>query len=250
MKKYVMGALAAGAMSLAIGGSALGQQPTASPIPQTPTVTPQAPVTVTTQTPTTTTTVTQTPTTVTKTTQNADGTFTVIEYPVGKETIVTLDPIALKEAGGTATILRDDTGTRIKVNLTGVPKDVTALNLYAVDPAGAVTSLGPIVIADGMGSFAGTTPLNKFMLVASPEATLTTYDPNTKVLYRSAVPAGFAVIPHSTNPVGEKVAASTTEGVTPATTYTVPMLNIPAYKKGDDTKMKINFGGAMTGFAR
>ena len=25
------------------------------------------------------------------------------------------------------------------------------------------------------------------------------------------------------------------------------MLNIPAYKKGDDTKMKINFSGALTG---
>jgi hypothetical protein len=247
MRKYVIGALAAGAMSLAISGSALGQQPTASPIPQTPTVTPQTPITVTTPAPTTTTTVTQTPTTVTKTTQHADGTFTVIEYPVGKETIVTLDPITLKEAGGTATILRDDAGTRIKINLTGIPKEVTTLNLYAVDPEGAVTSLGPVAIADGMGSFAGTTPLNKFMLVASPEATLKAYDPNAPILFRSSVPAGFAVIPHTTNPVGEKVAASTTESVTPATTYTVPMLNIPAYKKGDDTKMKINFGGAMTG---
>jgi hypothetical protein len=241
MKKNLIGALAAGAISLAISGSALAQTPTTTPIPQTPTVTPQTPTTVT----------TQTPTTVTTTTQNPDGTFTVIEYPVGKETIVTLDPIALKEAGGTATILRDDKGTIIKVNLTGIPKDVTALNLYAVDPAGTVTSLGPVVIADGMGTFTATTPMSKFMLVASPEAALTAYDPNTKVLFRSAVPAGFTVIPHTTSPVGEKVAASTTEGVTPATTqattYAVPMLNIPGYKKGDDTKMKIDFGGAMTG---
>ena len=245
MKKNLIAALAAGAMGLAISGTALAQTPTTTPIPQTPTVTPQTPITVTTQKPTTVT--TQTPTTVTQTTQNPDGTFTVIEYPVGKETIVTLDPIALKDAGGTATILRDDNGTRIKVNFTGIPKDVTALNLYAVDPAGAVTSLGPVVITDGMGTFTATTPINKFMLVASPEATLTTYDPNTKVLFRSAVPEGFAVIPHTTNPVGEKVGASTTEGTTPATTYSVPMLNIPGYKKGDDTKMKINFSGALTG---
>ncbi len=196
MKKNLIGALAAGVISLAISGSALAQTPTTTPIPQAPTVTPQTPITVTPQTPTTVT--TQTPTTVTTTTQNPDGTFTVIEYPVGKETIVTLDPIALKDAGGTATILRDDTGTRIKVNLTGIPKDVTALNLYAVDPAGAVTSLGPVVIADGMGTFTATTPMSKFMLVASPEAALTAYDPNTKVLFRSAVPAGFAVIPHTT----------------------------------------------------
>ena len=234
MKNYAIGALAAGALGLAISGSALAQQPTTTPITPTPTeATPKV-------------TVTQTPTTVTKTVQNPDGTFTVIEYPVGKETIVTLDPVAIKDAGGTATILRDDTGTKIKINMTGIPKDVTALNIFAVDPAGAVTSLGPVVIADGTGSFTSTTPLSKFMLVASPE-TLTTYDPNTKVLFRSAVPAGFAVIPHTTNPVGEKVAASTTEGATPAATYKVPMLNIPGYKKGDDTKMKINFSGALTG---
>ena len=67
------------------------------------------------------------------------------------------------------------------------------------------------------------------------------------MFFRSGVPEGFAVIPHTTNPVGEKVAASTTEGASGAPTYTVPMLNIPAYKKGDDTKMKVNFSGALTG---
>ncbi len=222
MKKFVISALVTGALGLGLSGLAVAQEPT-------------------------TTTITKTPTTVTKTIQHADGTYTVIEYPVGKETIVTLDPIALQNAGGTATILRDDDGTRIKVNLTGVPKDVTGLNIYAIDPEGAVTSLGPVVLADGTGTFTTTTPLNKFMLVASPEATLTAYDPTTKVLFRSAVPTGYAVIPHTTNPVGEKVGASTTEGVTAATAYTVPMLNIPGYKKGDDTKMKINFSGALTG---
>jgi hypothetical protein len=216
MNKYVFGTLAAGALSLAACGAVLAQE-------------------------TTTTTITKTPTTVTKTVQHPDGSYTVIEYPVGKETLVTLDPVALKDAGGTATILRDDTGTRIKINMTGIPKEVTAVNLYAVDPTGAVTSLGPVVIADGVGSFAGTTPLSKFMIVASPE-TLTAYEPTTTVLFRSTVPEGFTVIPHTSVPVGEKVAASTTTAA-----YTVPMLNIPAYKKGDDTKMKLNFTGALTG---
>lgn len=238
MRKYVMASLVAVALSVAVCGTALAQ---------------------------TTTTVTQTPTTVTKTVQHQDGTYTIIEYPVGKETIVTLDPVALPGAAGTATILRDDTGTRIKINMTGVPKEVTAVNLYAVDPSGAVTTLGPVVLADGVGTFAGTTPLNKFMIVASPESTLATYDPNTKVLFRSAVPAGFAVIPHTMAPVGEKVVATTAApatatvtkttpatATTPATTttttaYSVPMLNIPAYKKGDDTKMKVNFSGALEG---
>ena len=194
---------------------------------------------------TTTTTTTVTPTTVTKTVQNADGTYTVIEYPVGKETIVNLDPITITGAKGVATILRDDDGTRIKLNLTGVPANVTALNLYAVDPTGAITALGPVTVTNGLGTFEATTPLNRFMLVASPETALTTYDPNTKIFFRSAVPEGFAVIPHTVVPVGETVGA--TAAATVATADAVPMLNIPAYKKGDDTKIKVNFTGAMSG---
>ena len=195
----------------------------------------------------TTTTVTQTPTTVTKTVQHPDGTFTVIEYPVKKEVKVMLNPVAPIKSTGFATILRDDDGTRIVLNVSDVPADVTGINLYAVDDAGVVSLLGPIAITNGAGTLTTTTKLSKFMLIASPEASLPAYDPNTKILFRSTVPEGFALIPHTTNPVGEKVAASTTEGATPASTYTVPMLNIPAYKKGDDTKMKVNFSGALTG---
>lgn len=197
------------------------------------------------QTGTTTTTTVTTPTTVTKTTQHPDGTYTVVEYPVGKETIVNLNPVTITGAKGVATILRDDNGTRIKLNLTGVPNDVTGLSLYAVDPAGAVTLLGPITVTNGLGTLETTTPLNRFMLVASPEATLTTYDPNTKVFFRSIAPEGFAVIPHTVAPVGETVGA--TAAGTAASSYTVPMLNIPAYKKGDDTKIKVDFAGALAG---
>ena len=199
------------------------------------------------QTPTTTTVVTQTPTTVTKTVQNPDGTYTVIEYPVGKEVQLTLNPVTLTNSKGVATILRDDNGTRISLNLTGVPADVSAINLYAVDDTGAVTSLGPVVVANGTGKFSGTTPLSKFMLIAAPDESLATYDPNTKIFFRSAVPQGFAVIPHTLSPTGETVAATSTPGTTPASVESVPMLNIPAYKKGDDTKLKIDFTGAMSG---
>jgi len=187
-----------------------------------------------------------TTTTVTKTVQNADGTYSVIEYPVGKEVKITLTPVTVPGANGIATILRDEDGTRIKLNLTGLPSDMTALNLYAVDPNGAVTALGPITVAQGTGALEVATPLSKFMLIASPEGNLTAYNPET-VFFRSAVPEGFAVIPHTTNPVGEKVGANTVDASTPAAAYTVPMLNLPAYKKGDDTKMKIKFSGAMTG---
>jgi hypothetical protein len=31
------------------------------------------------------------------------------------------------------------------------------------------------------------------------------------------------------------------------TTYSAPLLNIPAYKKGDDTKIKVNFSGPLAG---
>ncbi len=218
--------LAGTILTLSMGSLALGQQPT-------------------------TTTVTQTPTTVTKTVQHPDGTYTVIEYPVGKEVKIALDPITHKQSKGVATILRDDKGTRVVMNVSDVPTDVTAINLYAVDDTGAVTLLGPIEVANGAGTLTTTTPLSKFMLIASPEATLKAYDPSTKVFFRSAVPEGFAVVPLGSQgegaPVGERVSAITTEGTTAATSYKVAMLNIPGFRRGTDTEMKIKFSGAMTG---
>ncbi len=236
-------------------------------------------------------TTTTTTTTATTTVQNPDGTYSVIEYPLKKETVVTLNPIALTNSKGVATILRDDNGTRVVLDLTDIPADVKGMNVYAVDETGFVTALGPVVLANGTGKFSTETPLTKFMLIATPDETLAAYDPTAKVFFRSAVPEGFAVIPHTRHPVGEKVAATgaavTTPSVTTAVTtptvttptivtptvttpsvttptvvtpsvtttavttaavsYSVPMLNIPAYEKGDDTKMKVNFSGALTG---
>jgi len=213
-------------------------------------------------------------TTVTKTVQNPDGTYTIIEYPVKKEVMLNLTPVNIAGAKGVATILRDDDGTRIKLNLTGVPADTTAMTLYAVDDSGVVTALGPVTIANGTGTLAATTPLSKFMLFASPEPSLTAYDPNTKVFFRSAVPEGFTVIPvartgdEKVAAVGAPVAATaqTTTTTTPGavvsspsgttvvipmtetkTTYSAPLLNIPAFKTGDDTKIKVDFTGALTG---
>lgn len=215
-----------------------------------------------------------TTTTSTKTVvQNPDGTYTIIEYPAKKEVTLNLNPVNISGAKGVATILRDDDGTRIKLNLTEVPADLTALTLYAVDDTGAVTAIGPVAISNGTGTLVATTPLSKFMLVASPEPALTAYDANTKVFFRSAVPEGFTVIP-MTSAEGEKVAAvaapgavaKTTTTTTPGavvsspsgttvvvpmtetkTTYSAPMLNIPNYKTGDDTKIKVDFTGALSG---
>jgi hypothetical protein len=199
-----------------------------------------------------------TTTTTTKTVQNPDGTYTIIEFPAKKEITLTLNPVTIEKAKGVATILRDDDGTRIKLNLTDVPADVSSLTLYAVDDKGAVTALGPVAISNGVGTFTTTTPLSRFMLIASPESSLTAYDPNTRIFFRSAVPEGLAVIPMTQNPSGEKVSATTAPaGSAPAGTpagtavaagtYTAPLLNIPAYKKGDDTKIKVDFTGALTG---
>jgi hypothetical protein len=130
------------------------------------------------------------------------------------------------------------------------------MNFYAVDPTGAVTSLGPIEVANGVGTFTTTTPLSRFMLFASPEANLTAYDPNTQVFFRSAVPTGLTVIPigGSVAAVGEQVSGVVaTAGpavagvVTTAADYTVPMLGIPAFKKEQSTKLKIDFSGPMEG---
>jgi hypothetical protein len=213
-------------------------------------------------------------TTVTKTVQNPDGTYTIIEYPAKKEVTTVLTPVNITGAKGVATILRDDDGTRIKLNLTDVPADTTAVTLYAIDDMGKVTALGPVAISNGVGTLAATTPLTKFMLVATPEPALTAYDANTKVFFRSAVPDGYTVIPvqrlgdEKVAAVGSPVAATaqTTTTTTPGavvqspnnttvvipmtetkTTYTAPLLNIPAYKKGDDTKIKVDFTGALTG---
>lgn len=185
--------------------------------------------------------------------QNPDGTYTIVEYPVGKQTVVTLNPVGIPGATGTATILRAANGTTIKVNMTGLPADMSALNLYAVDPTGAVSLLGPIAIANNAGTFTTTTPLTRFMLFSSADDALTAYNADTKIFFRSAVPQGLTVIPISTA-TGETVAAvaaPTSETVAavaaPTQDYTVAMLGIPNFKKGDDTKLKINFSGPMEG---
>ena len=138
---------------------------------------------------TTVTTTTTTPTTVTQTTQNADGSWTVVEYPVGKEVIVNLTPSATAQGVvGKAKIMRMANGTTITLDATGLTGDLSNLNLYAVDPMGRPTLLGPVNVHNGVGTFNATTtsPLDRFMLVLSPESNLTTYAPTTNVLLRSS----------------------------------------------------------------
>lgn len=177
--------------------------------------------------------------------QNADGTWTVIQYPTGKEVVVDFAPgPTFSTAKGRARIVRMSDGTKIALDLSGLPADASAMNLYAVDPFGKVTMLGPVAFTNGISQQTFTTPLDRFMLVLSPDADMTTYAPATAYAFRSSVPQGFAVVP-LTSAQGERVAATSTAGATSA--YTAPMLNIPSYHRGSDTEVKVKLAGAMTG---
>ncbi|HLL76676.1 MAG TPA: hypothetical protein VK421_15585 [Pyrinomonadaceae bacterium] len=213
------------------------------------------------ETKTTTTTTTQT----TKTIQHADGSYTVIEYPADREVTVELAPAhAVHGARGVAKVLRRGDVTTINLDLASLPNTVGNFNVFALDPAGKFTLLGPVTATNGAATHTFTTPLDKFMLVVSPEANLTTLAENTPVFFRSTAPEGLAVIPvrqtgdESMQAVGEEVAAgtaTTATAVTPAgnvttttaASYNVPMLGVPSFERGEDTMVKVNLAGEMTG---
>jgi hypothetical protein len=185
---------------------------------------------------------TTTTTTVSKTVQNPDESYSVIEYPAGKQVVINLSP-ALSGASGTAAVIRQGTVSTINLNLAGLPADAGDLNVYAVDPTGAVTMLGPVTVKEGVASQVFTTPMNRFMLFVSPEQSLTTYTPETRVIFRGTVPSGFTVVPYAGGRHPEKAEGirSRPEG------YNVPMLGIPGFKKNNTARMRINFTGDLAG---
>ena len=178
--------------------------------------------------------------------QNADGTYTVIEYPVGKEITINLTPLTtVTGSTGVARVLRAADGTKVWVDLTGVPATATSMYAYAVDPAGVPTLLGPVTIENGVAKAEFSTPLNQFMLVFSPTEGLTTIDTSTPVFYRSALPTGFAVVP-------KRVAENRVVAVAPSVVsrepmaYEVPLLNVGTF--GDsEREVKLKFGGELDG---
>ena len=227
MSRRLFNLAAAGALALGLAPAAFAQET-------------QQPQTQTTQT-TTVTTTTQTAQAV----QNPDGTWSVIHYPAGKEVVVDFTPApTFSTAKGRAKIMRMNDQTMVTLDLSGLPADAAAMNLYAVDPLGRATMLGPVTFTNGVSTQAFHTPLDRFMLVMSPEADLTTYTPAGTYAFRSAVPQGFAVVPMS-SAEGERVAATSTAGAT--TAYTAPMLGIPTYDRGDTTDVKVKLAGALTG---
>jgi hypothetical protein len=178
---------------------------------------------------------------------NKDGTYTVIEYPVGKEVMVNLLPGATLPGGkGMARILRAADGTKIYVDVSGVPATTTSYYAYAVDPAGVATALGPVTFKDGVATSEFTTPLNQFMVVLSPTEGLTAVDP-TSVVFQSELPTGYTVVPRQTAEVKAVAITRTVTAVTPAA-YDVPLLNVSTF--GDkEREVKLKFGGELDGLA-
>lgn len=182
----------------------------------------------------------------TEVTQNPDGTYTVIEYPVGKEVMVNLTPVTtVTGSTGIAHVMRTADGTKVMFDLTSVPAAATSMYAYAVDPSGVPTLLGPITVANGIAKAEFTTPLNQFMLVLSPTEGLTAIDTATPIFYRSALPSGYAVVPR-------RVSETRTVQVAPAvvsretSAYEVPLLNVGTF--GDtEREVKLKFTGELDG---
>jgi hypothetical protein len=174
--------------------------------------------------------------------KNADGTYTVIEYPVGKEVSVTLVPSAtVTGAKGMARVMRSADGTKVWVDVSGVPADTKSYYAYAVDPSGTPTLLGPVTFQNGVAKAEFTTPMNQFMVVLSPNEGLTTVDQSSAVFW-SDVPQGYAVIPRRRT--GENNAVATAQPTSSA--YEVPLLNVPSF--GDNTtEVRVNFTGELQG---
>jgi hypothetical protein len=231
-------------ISTALTGATLAQTPTPTTTTTTTTQKTVTKVPVPTPTPATTTTTTKT-TTAKEVVQNPDGSWSVIEYPVGKEVTVEITPGNQTITGkGMARVMRTGDETTVNLDLTGLDAS-SNYYVYAVDPMGKTTLLGPVTTTNGVATTTFKTPMNQFMLVLSPTEGLTTFDNDTAVAFRSAVPKGFAVVNNRvTSPVGEEKQVAGTQPV--ASAYDVPLLGIAGLEKGE-TEIRIKFAGELQG---
>lgn len=172
---------------------------------------------------------------------NPDGSYTVIEYPVGKEVMVTLTPgTTIATSKGMARVMRSADGTKVYFDLKELPATVTGYHAYAVDPAGATTYLGPITVSGGVGKAEFSTPMSQFMLVVSPMEGLTAITP-TNTVFTSAVPTGYAVVPKR---VSENRTAQVAGDV--RFKYDVPLLKISTFPD-EEREIKMKFDGELKG---
>jgi len=187
-------------------------------------------------------------TTTTTTVQNPDGSWTVIQYPVGKEVMVDLTPVNVAGARGAARVMRMGNETTVNLDLSGLPANASSYYVYAVDPMGRVTLLGPANVANGASRVSFKTPMDKFMLVLSPNEGLNTIATDTPVVFRSSVPQGFAVVPTAvtSTTVGGIPDRAVGTSVPVTSTYEVPMLGIPSFS-GKTTELRFNYAAGMAG---
>ena len=192
----------------------------------------------------------QTTTTTTTTTQkqvvtNPDGSYTVIEYPVDKDITVNLLPSSgITGVKGMAHVHRSANGTKVMFDLNGAPADWSNVYAYAIDPSGNPTLLGPVTFANGTGKAEFTTPMNQFMLVLSPEQSLSAWNDTSTYYLRSDIPQGYAIVPRRITSSGGTKAVAGTDSV--GSTYDVPMLGVPKFN-GKTTEVRIKFSGELSG---
>jgi len=174
---------------------------------------------------------------------NADGSYTVIEYPVGREVAVTLLPAAgIAGAKGSARVVRSGDGTKIYFDVAGMPATTNAYYAYAVDPSGVPTMLGPLAVENGIAKGEFTTSMSQFMLVLSPMENITAIAPNN-VVFTSAVPTGYSIVPRRVVVAGDKVVAV---AGTSKLAYDVGLLSIPSWS-GAARKASLEFGSDYSG---
>lgn len=172
---------------------------------------------------------------------NADGSYTVIEYPVGKEVVVNLTPAStLASAKGIARVIRSADGTKVYFDMSDLPATVTSYHAYAIDPTGAITHLGPLTVTNGVAKAEFTTPINQFMLAVSPMEGLTAISPSNTV-FTSSIPTGYAVVPKR---VSETRTAQVAGDV--RFKYDAPLLNISTFPD-TEREIKMKFDGQLSG---
>jgi len=192
-----------------------------------------------------------------------DDTWTVIEYPEGREVVVELKAGSLMpEAKASARITRAGNETSVNIEVSGAAGAESAHQVYAVDSLGNATLLGTLTIADGAGTLNSKTALTKFMIVVSPETDLTAISPDTRISLRSVVPEGFTVVPREMKT--EMASAESSTGVEPDTNaepgtgsdeaepsqpaareYDVPLLNIGSLKRGNNSKLRVKLSSGF-----
>ena len=175
---------------------------------------------------------------------NADGSYTVIEYPVGREVAVTLLPATgVAGAKGTARVVRSGDGTKIFFDVAGMPATTNSYYAYTVDPSGVPTMLGPLSVQNGIAKGEFTTSLSQFMLVLSPMENVTAITP-TNVIFTSEVPSGYSIVPRRVVATsgGQVVAVAGTSKLA----YDVGLLSIPTWS-GAARKANLEFGSDYSG---